>query len=80
MNHTAIDLVKSKINEVLQENGHSSVDLNPDTDILKDTPLDSMGLAIVVTKLEEATGIDPFANGFILFRTVGELSKLYEQN
>ena len=73
-------LVKSKINEVLRENGQPEMELEDDVNILNDTPLDSMGLAIVVTKIEEETGIDPFENGFILFQTVSELVALYEKN
>lgn len=79
MKEKMIELVKAKINEVLRENSLSSVQLEGDTNILKDTPIDSMGLAIVVTKMEEATGIDPFEKGFILFQTINELASLYEK-
>jgi len=79
MKENYIRLVKDTINEVVQENGLEPVELNPETKILKDTPLDSMGLAIVVTKLEEITGKDPFSKGFILFTTVNDLAVLYEK-
>ncbi|MBW2662021.1 MAG: hypothetical protein JRD93_08570 [Deltaproteobacteria bacterium] len=79
MNGQFIQMVKDAINEVIQENGLESVELSPDTNMLKDTPLDSMGLAIVVTKLEESTGKDPFSKGFILFNTISELAALYEK-
>lgn len=72
-----IELVKKIINEVLVENGLELDVLYPETKILKDTQLDSMGLAIVVSKLEEKTGLDPFVGGFIQFNTVKELAKLY---
>lgn len=78
MNDEMVKLVKKKINEVLSENGLPSVNLEGNTNILQETPLDSMGLAIVITKMEEATGIDPFEEGFILFQTVKELAVLYE--
>lgn len=39
--------------------------------------MDSLDLAVLVRELEEATGHDPFAEGFIDFRTAGELAKLY---
>lgn len=74
-----IALVGETINSVLVDNGHKPMDLRPDTNILHETPLDSMGLAIVVLQLEEVTGKDPFAEGFILFQTVGELAALYER-
>jgi acyl carrier protein len=77
MNEEYLQLVKETINEVILENGLEQVELYPETNILKETLLDSMGLAIVVTKLEEATGKDPFSNGFILFNTVNELATLY---
>jgi acyl carrier protein len=37
----------------------------------------SLDLATLVRELEEASGLDPFADGFIEFRTAGELAKLY---
>lgn len=77
MGDDVTDLVIATINEVLAENGHEAVKLARDTNILRDTPLDSMGLAIVVVRLEEKTSKDPFATGFISFRTVGELASLY---
>jgi acyl carrier protein len=39
--------------------------------------MDSLDLAVLVRELEEATGHDPFSDGFIEFRTAGELAKLY---
>lgn len=78
MNLSYLELVKEKILEVCNENGLAAVPLSADTHILRDTPLDSMGLAIVVTKLEDTIGKDPFAEGFVLFQTVRELAALYE--
>lgn len=40
-------------------------------------PIDSLDLSALVIQLEEITGHDPFREGFIDFRTVGELSRLY---
>jgi acyl carrier protein len=40
-------------------------------------PIDSLDLAALVVQLEELTGYDPFSAGFVEFRTVGELSRLY---
>lgn len=39
--------------------------------------IDSLDLAMMVRELEEVAGHDPFADGFIEFRTAGELAKLY---
>ncbi len=72
------DIVMETVREVLKENGHDPVPLTPATNLLQQTPLDSMGLAVVVLRLEEKTGKDPFAAGFRLFQTVEELAALYE--
>ena len=73
-----LELVLTVLREVLVENGVPSIKMGPETRILEDTPLDSLQLALVVVKLEEATGKDPFSNGFLPFRTVGELAALYD--
>jgi acyl carrier protein len=75
----ALALVAETINEVLREEGRAPADLQPSTNILNDTELDSMGLAMVVVQLEDKTGKDPFAAGFISFSTVGELAALYAE-
>lgn len=77
MNPPSMELVATTINAVLVEQGHPPAQLEPITNILHDTSLDSMGLAIVVLRLEEQTGKDPFMNGFVNFHTVGELAALY---
>lgn len=41
--------------------------------------IDSLDLASLVRELEDVTGHDPFKDGFIEFRTAGELAKLYER-
>ena len=77
MTDAALAMIAATINEVLAEGGLPTSNWGPETNILHETPLDSMGLAIVVLRLEEKTGKDPFASGFIHFRTVGELAALY---
>ena len=72
-----LELVADKINEVLVENGNAPCAIVASTNILHETPLDSLGLAIVVLRLEEATGKDPFVAGFKNFHTAGELAALY---
>lgn len=75
-----LDLVVKTLCEVMRENGHdaATVELRRDTNILHETPLDSMGLAVAILKLEEETAKDPFEEGFRLFQTVEELALLYE--
>lgn len=66
------------INEVLAENGLPTGPLVESTAILTETEMDSLGLAVVLIKLEERTHKDPFKAGFVDFRTIGELAQLYE--
>lgn len=42
-------------------------------------PIDSLDLATIVIELQQLTGKDPFANGFINFQTVSELAELYAE-
>lgn len=70
--------VSDSIQEVMIQNGKEVSSVKPETDILNETSLDSLDLALVIVMLEEKTGKDPFSKGFIPFRTVGELAKLYE--
>jgi acyl carrier protein len=77
MSNPSLALVVNTINEVLSEQGLAPAPLEPTVNILHDTALDSMGLAMVVLKLEEKTGKDPFVGGFVNFHTVGELAALY---
>ncbi len=73
-----LQLTLECIQEVMKRNKRQEVPLTPSLDILKDTSLDSLDLAEVIVLLEEKTGKDPFLNGFINFKTIGELAKLYE--
>jgi acyl carrier protein len=63
---------------VLEEEGLEAGELAAQTRVLDDTGLDSLALALVVVKLEERTGQDPFGEGFVNFRTIGELAALYK--
>lgn len=78
MSSSMNDLVMDTIREVMVENQLALTELKPETQILADTSLDSLDLAIVVVKMEIKTGKDPFKQGFIFFTTIQELAKLYE--
>ena len=66
------------LSESLKAKGHASDNLQADTPLLGGAlPIDSLDLAALVVNLTEATGKDPFANGFVAFRTIGELARLY---
>lgn len=67
------DLAKSK--------GASAPKLTESTLLLGDTlPIDSLDLASIVVQMEEATGYDPFSEGFIEFRTASDLARLYAKS
>ncbi len=72
---TRIQLI---LNQILDAKGVPRVELNEDVPVLDGTlPIDSLDLAQIVIELQSATGKDPFRDGFIQFRTVGELARLF---
>lgn len=71
------DVVVQTIRSYMAENGLPEKPISPDTEIMQGLGLDSLALAVVVVELEDKTGKDPFADGFINFRTVQELANLY---
>ncbi len=79
MDQTAItELVIARINELGQAKGLKVPPVTPETVLLGgNLPIDSLDLASIVVELETATGRDPFSDGFIDFRTVGELARLF---
>ena len=71
-------LIDRLIAETLAEKGAESQPITDDTVLLGgNLELDSLDLASIVVNLSEATEKDPFSEGFIEFRTVGELAALY---
>lgn len=76
---TTLQAIIDTISQVLSENGQQVGTLAPSSRVLQDTGLDSLGLAEVVVRLEDKLQKDPFKNGFVNFRTIEELAKLYEQ-
>jgi acyl carrier protein len=72
------DTIIEVLNEVLKENGSPPFPFTESTNIFSETSIDSLALAVVLVKLEERLGKDPFAAGFAGFSTVGELVQLYE--
>ena len=73
------NLVKECVTEALDAKGYEVPELSNDSVLLGgDIRIDSLDLAGIVVRLQEVTGLDPFKDGFIDFKTIGELSKLYE--
>lgn len=78
---TEQDILK-QINEItnrmLADKGLAQVAIAENTELLGgEVGIDSLDLATLVRELEEVSGFDPFANGFIDFQTAGQLAKLY---
>jgi acyl carrier protein len=72
--------IESILSEVASMKGMDVPKIEPSTQLLDGSvPIDSLDLAVLVRELEEFTGYDPFRNGFINFRTAGELARLYQQ-
>ena len=65
---------------VFDDRGIARADLNEDSVLDSSLGLESMDFAIIVVKLEEEFGYDPFAEGIPDgLRTYGDLTKLYAQ-
>jgi acyl carrier protein len=73
------ETVISHIREIAGENGKKVGDLTDNVALL-DSGLDSLGLAILVARLEETLGIDPFTQSDDVFYpvTVGDFIRFYE--
>lgn len=75
---TALSLIHDELMQMLRDKGAQTGELNADTPLLNGSlDIDSLDLATLVVLLEEKTGLTPFANGFVLFHTAGELAKLF---
>ena len=70
------------ISQIQQIRGETANDLPPLTDdlVLLDSGLDSLAIAILVTRLEDTLGIDPFteSDGASPPVTLGEFIRFYE--
>jgi acyl carrier protein len=75
---TALDMIREDLRTLLQDKGAQTGEINADTPLLNGPyDIDSLDLATLVVTLEEKTGLTPFANGFVLFHTAGELAALF---
>lgn len=73
-----ISRIQETLNQILDAKGVPRVQLREEVAVLDGTlPIDSLDLAQIVIELQSATGKDPFRDGFIQFRTVGELARLF---
>ena len=79
---TTRNAILSEFNQVLKDSGvNSAVEMHDDT-ILLDSGLDSLGFAILVARLEEKLGYDPFVlmKEPIYPTTFAEFVAIYDQN
>jgi len=73
-----IEHIKSIVQRMLEDKGLKGASIEPDTELLGGSiAIDSLDLAMLVRELEDVVGHDAFAEGFVEFRTVGELARLY---
>ena len=72
---TIMDLMQ----QIAREHGKSLAPLRDDL-VLLDSGLDSLGFAVLVARLEDTLGIDPFtaAEDAIFPLTLGDFVKVYE--
>ncbi len=71
-------VIETALNEILKAKGTDPVRLTPETKFLGgELPIDSLDLAQLVLELQTSAGKDPFAEGFVTFETVDELSRLF---
>jgi acyl carrier protein len=74
------DLIITEINETADMRGTEICVLN-DATVLLESGLDSLGFAILVARLEEELGFDPFVmmNEPVYPRTLGEFVEIYQR-
>lgn len=71
--------ILEQIQEVAREHGKILAPLKDDL-VLADSGLDSLGFAVLVARLEDTLGVDPFtASDEVVFPvTLGDFVKVYE--
>jgi acyl carrier protein len=75
---TMLQQIAAVVNRLLSDKGAAAAAISNDTQLLGgDVDMDSLDLAMLVRELEDVVGADPFRDGFIEFRTAGELATLY---
>lgn len=73
------ELIRGELTALLAENGVTDIPQLDDDDILLDTGLDSLGFVVLVTRLEDALGYDPFTEmaEAVYPLTLGEFVAVY---
>lgn len=79
MNETQVlEQIEKIVQRTLSDKGMKAPAITAESELLgEEVGIDSLDLAMLVRELEDVVGHDPFQDGFIDFRTAGELAKLY---
>lgn len=78
MKTEAGELILSELRRIRLSKGLDEISISPDSMLLGDElGIDSLDLAMLIVFLEETTNVRPFECGFTMFKTVGELTKLF---
>lgn len=78
---STFDLVVTELHALQQAKGMLGGAINASSVLLgEDLGIDSLDLATLIVNLEEKTGLHPFEEGFVMFRTVGDLVALFTQH
>jgi acyl carrier protein len=72
-------VITAQMTKIVGELGKNSPPLTDDL-FLIDSGLDSISMAILVFRLEEALGKNPFTEDFVPPLTLGDLVQLYEKS
>lgn len=74
-------LIRQTIAQILRDNGggREMADIDDEDDLRRTLGFDSLDLAVLVIRLEQQLGIDPFRQRTHRVHTVGQLIALYQQ-
>jgi acyl carrier protein len=73
-------MITKSVSERIKEKGLPVPELKAETRMLGgELPLDSLDVATILIEMQDQLGEDPFASGFVEFRTIGELASLYRK-
>lgn len=75
---STFDLVVTELHALQEAKGLPAGAIEAGSILLgEELGIDSLDLATLVVSLEEQTGLHPFQDGFVMFKTVGELVALF---
>lgn len=79
MDRTAVTaFIDRRIREFAASKGVTLPPLTADSPLFDGVlPIDSLDLAALVVELETTTGVEPFRDGLVEFRTLGDLAALF---